>query len=73
MRQISRDQLITTLRFHIAQLRPAVRKMLDSHDAQTRARGAEIIAALLADKALHRFEIMTDAPLPPGEQEGYQV
>ncbi len=70
---VSRADVIAELRPHIASLRTDVLQMLDSHDARTRVRGADIIAAILTDKALVRYEILTDAPLPPGEQPGITV
>lgn len=73
MRQVSRDQLITSLRFTIQRVRPGVLARLASSDDRQRSSGADIIAAMLADGPLARFEILTDAPLPPTEMEGIQV
>lgn len=73
MRQVSRDQLITTLRFTIQRVRPGVLARLASSDDRQRASGADIIAAMLVDGPLSRFEILTDAPLPPTEMEGMTV
>ncbi|MCG7349923.1 hypothetical protein [Sphingomonas sp. ACRSK] len=73
MRQVSRQQLIDSIRFQVQQLRPQIRKMLDSHDPKVRGQGCDIIAAIITDKALHRFEILSSTPLPPGEVEGYAV
>lgn len=73
MRQVSRDQLIHSIRFEVQQLRPQIRKMLDHYDPKVRGQGCDIIAAIIADKALHRFEILTDTPPAAREEAEYRL
>lgn len=73
MRPVSRDQLITTLRFTIQRVSPGVLNRLLCDDAATRTGGADIIAVMIVDRPLARFEVLTHTPLPPTEMEGIAV
>ena len=65
MRQVRRDELIWNITVAMRHVTPALRNRLMSRDQEVKRMGDSILATIITDKALMRYEVLTDAPEGP--------
>lgn len=64
MRQVNADELLWRVRFGLGQIAPSLRRDLASPNVATRKMAEQMIAEHFVGQVLHRYEILSSAPLP---------
>lgn len=64
MRQVNREELVYAIVGAMRGWSAALLRDLGSRVGETRARARVLAAGAIADKALHRFEVLSDGELP---------
>lgn len=65
MRQVRRDELIFNIRLSMRGLAIQLRKDLLSNESDKRRRAEDILAAIITDRALKKYEILSNTPEGP--------
>ena len=66
MRQVNEAELVWAIRYRLGQLGATLRRGLNSPVAEQRNRYEQMVAELIVKEGLRRYEVLSDAPLPPG-------
>ena len=65
MRQVDEAELIVGIRFQLSRVSASLRQQLASRDRQKQRQAEQMLAERIIRTALHQYEILSSAPLPP--------
>ena len=66
MRQVDEAELVWVIRYRLSRLGAMIRKGLVSPIAEERRRYEQLAAQAIVKEGLRRYEVLSDAPMPPG-------